>query len=444
MQCAANYSPYLEATGEGICTLDLRGRAGESDHEPWARQLIAQVRALRLYPRIGVAATPELALQNARLARPFLQTAGELLQQRRPPAASGLPARGGLPLAALEPEPGLAELLEDWGVRTVADFSALPREAVGERLGSAGLELWDRAAGRGERVLNLWRPTEIYEETVELEYGAETLEPLLFLLRRLLEQVCARLACAYLLAAGLTLTVRCEDGQEISREIPLAQPTPDVEVLFRVLGNYLDTLQTPSPVVGLTLAARPSPPLDHQFGFFQTSLRNPNGFAETLGRLTALLGQDRVGMPQRQPSHRPDAFTLRPPAFLEKENAAGKTQPTSVPRPGGEEKEEENHFSPAAGQPGCGPALRRYRPPLAAEVEVASSPPPENRRPLAFSTGEARGRIARAAGPWRASGEWWEVSAWGFEEWDVEVSGVGGLYRLAHDGRRWWLVGVYG
>jgi protein ImuB len=53
-------------------------------------------------------------------------------------------------------------------------------------------------------------------------------------------------------------------------------------------------------------------------------------------------------------------------------------------------------------------------------------------------------RVVACAGPWRASGEWWDVGEWAREEWDVALAG-GALCRLALDRRTgaWCLDGVY-
>jgi protein ImuB len=51
-----------------------------------------------------------------------------------------------------------------------------------------------------------------------------------------------------------------------------------------------------------------------------------------------------------------------------------------------------------------------------------------------------RGAVAARAGPWRASGDWWDV-AWSREEWDVVLAG-GGVFRLFLDRlREEWFVG---
>jgi protein ImuB len=93
----------------------------------------------------------------------------------------------------------------------------------------------------------------------------------------------------------------------------------------------------------------------------------------------------------------------------------------------------------AARQPREGPqlAFRWWRPPVSARVEVADGLPchVESRR--------VRGRVDRAAGPWRGSGDWWSRQSWEREEWDVGLEGA--LYRLVRivPAREWVLEGAY-
>ncbi len=62
--------------------------------------------------------------------------------------------------------------------------------------------------------------------------------------------------------------------------------------------------------------------------------------------------------------------------------------------------------------------------------------------PVFVSAGEAvRGPVVDRAGPWRASGDWWDVP-WSREEWDI-VLADGALFRIFHDRLRdaWFVDG---
>jgi protein ImuB len=143
-----------------------------------------------------------------------------------------------------------------------------------------------------------------------------------------------------------------------------------------------------------------------QHGLFIPQAPAPEKLQLTLARLTALLGEGNVGSPELLDTHRPDAFVMR--AFSV-EAPTILTQPVKV------------RF-----------AFRYYRPPVAAQVRVkAERPVSVNAQP-----------ILTAAGPWRASGDWWTTAPWDREEWDVELSN-GGLYRVYQASQRWFLEGMY-
>jgi hypothetical protein len=59
-----------------------------------------------------------------------------------------------------------------------------------------------------------------------------------------------------------------------------------------------------------------------------------------------------------------------------------------------------------------------------------------------------RGRVSRAAGPYRLSSQWWSEDVFSREEWDVEVvpdraDGDRALYRVFRDPRNdaWYVAG---
>jgi protein ImuB len=397
LQCAAGASPCIEATGDGICTMDWKGLPPPA-HEATARRVIGQLRRQGLIAKAGIAATPPLALLAARNARPILHV--------KSPA--DLHA---LPLSALAPGAELLRTLRRLGIRRLRDFCELPPQGIAARFGHEGLVLWRCVTGRSTRLLQLVSPPASYEEGTEFEHEIELLEPLLFMLRRFIDCLTERLAAAYLVAAALELRIGFTAGSDHARSFAVPSPTRDAEVLFRMLFTHLEGFQSPHPIKSLHLAARPCKAVKEQLGLFETSLRDPNQFHETLARLCALVGADRAGVPVKENTHRPDAFRMQPPAF----HAAGHPPRKNSRR---------------------GLALRRFRPPRPAHVFTM------NDRPASLVMGDFSAPLGEAAGPWVVSGDWWDQHAWERAEWEVEGAD-GRMYRIYREGDGWYLDGIY-
>src|SRR6266567_2387607 len=203
-------------------------------------------------------------------------------------------------------------ILHKWGIHTLGQLAALNKEQLGARLGPKAVRMWERANGQSDRPLKLVRPSESFEESFEFENEIETAEPLLFMLRRFLEQLAVRLSGIYFVAKELTLRITFTNKQQYERCFKIPQPTKDVDLLFRMLQTHLENFKSEYPITAVSLEAEPIKPASQQFGLFETTLRNPSQLSETLVRLTALLGVDRVGTPVLEETHRPDAFRLEP------------------------------------------------------------------------------------------------------------------------------------
>src|SRR5205823_2842887 len=134
-------------------------------------------------------------------------------------------------------------ILHKWGIQTLGQLAALNKEELGARLGPEAVRMWERANGKSNRPLRLVYPPESFEESFEFEHEIETAEPLLFMLRRFLEQLTLRLSAIYLVAKELTLRITFanppQDGfvaantQIYQRVFKIPQPTNDVDLLFR-------------------------------------------------------------------------------------------------------------------------------------------------------------------------------------------------------------------
>jgi protein ImuB len=264
-----------------------------------------------------------------------------------------------------------------------------------------------------ERLLRLVRPNEEFVEAFDFEREIETVEPILFILRRFLDQLTLRLGGCHRVAAQMTLTLPLEDGTDYERSFTIPSPTNAAEVLFRILHTHLEMLQMTARPTGARLRITSVSPEHQQLRLFESPLRDPNRFGETLARLAALVGQGNVGVAEWEDSYRADAMRIVNPRFHE------------LPEP------PSGHTSLTVGLP-----LRRFRPGIAATVRLLRHLPAHIDSPV------VSGEITDALGPYRASGDWWADERWSVEEWDVEVRDQG-LYRLRRDHTGWFIEGCY-
>jgi protein ImuB len=407
LEHACAWSAEHESTRPGLCVVDLtRARPLQPSLHAAADKMRALFQRLQLDLRIGFARNADLACLAAHAADAVLDLR-EAEQERQ------LLER--LPLSVLGPRPELAEVLHLWGVQSLGALAKLRRADVADRLGAEGMALWDLAKGGSARLLRLVRPVELYSEEMELEHPVENLEPLLFLLQRMLETLCLRLAEQWLVATAQDLRLRFEDGATHERRLHVAEPTRDAGALLRVLQTHLDGLQAPSPVIAVRLELTPTRPPSQQGSLFDRSLRDPHRFAETLSRLEALLGRGKVGRVHLLPSRRPDSFRLLP-ALEDLPADEAMAVPESLVR---------------------GLPLSRFRPPRPVNVGLQEGHP---------SWVQMHGRrvgITAWRGPWLLSGDWWDpAAAWEREVWEVQMADRS-LYQLAKERSGWVLDGVF-
>jgi nucleotidyltransferase/DNA polymerase involved in DNA repair len=199
-------------------------------------------------------------------------------------------------------------ILHKWGIHTLGQFAALEKEQVSLRLGPEAVRMWERANGTSTRLLKLIEPPESFADSFEFENEIETTEPLLFMLRRFLQQLSLRLGALYFVAKELKLRITFSDKNCYEHLFKIPEPSTNVEVLFRMLHTHLENFTSPAPIIAVSLEAEPTKPGQQQFGLFETALRDPMQLSETLARLTGLLGAERVGTPVLEETHRPDVF----------------------------------------------------------------------------------------------------------------------------------------
>ena len=471
LNCAQAFSPRVEDTAADTIVLDIAGLERLFDPPAkLAQDLARRASELGLEANVAVAANPDAAVHAAR------GFAGVTVI----PPGKQAERLGSLPVDVLQVAPEILETLDRWGVRNLRALAALPEVAMVERLGQEGLRLRKLARGAVERPLVPAEPPLEFEETLELEHAVELLEPLAFVLGQLLEQLCARLGARALATNELRLMLELDandGGDDVSRyefhvsrgegqletrnvkretfERTLRFPLPmlDARLFLKLLQLELRAHPPAAPVVKVMLAAKPVEPRPGQGGLFLPATPAPDRLELTLARLVGIVGEQKIGAAEVLDTHRPDAFQMK--RFAPSAPQGLKPRRESGDREiGSSEHLKTDHLMTRSPDPAMYStmALRRFRPPLAATVEVREG------EPVRIAAGEIRGEVASLSGPWRNSGDWWKGktpridtdghgSNWARDEWDIAVPGKQGvalyrIYRQLANGT-WFVEGSY-
>lgn len=460
LDVAWSVSPRVEDTAPDTIVLDLEGLTslfGADEKIP--QELAQRVFRIGVISRVAVASNIEVAIHAAR-GFPGITMI---------PAGQECERLGDLPAHMLSTGTEVLETLQRWGVNTLRALAALPVLQLSERLGQEGVRLHKLAQGALHRSLILALPNLYFEEEMELDDSVEELEPLSFLLGRLLDQLCAQLEARALAARVVHIQFDLEPSSEDSarllaggfREKPatkqyvkvLTLPVPmrDSKMLLKLLRLQLQADSPAAPIQKIILAADAAPPRVAQSGLFVPCAPDPENLELTVARLAKLVGDSNVGAPELVDTHRPENFRVRKFSTLkERMPRAGKAiekmnrQKSGVSAVVGNRNEARRSLA----------GFRTIRPAVAAMVEM------RDERPVRVYLRGMQGIVEVASGPWRSSGDWWQEDAWNQDEWDLTVDfGVSnephgqlvsswpqyGVYRVYFDALRqsWFVRGYY-
>src|ERR1019366_96129 len=396
------FSPVVEQTAPDTVTLDASGldRLWGFPQDV-AAAMARRAAEIRVKINIALAANPDAAICAAR------GFAGVSIV----PQGDEAKFLGPLPLAWLTPSPELLETLESWGIRRFRDLAALPPLGIAERLGPEGLRLRELARGEAERKLVPLEPPREFEDAIELEYPVELLEPLAFLLARLLNGLAARLATRALATDELRLRLKLENRATDERTLRLPVPSLDTRAFLKLWQLDLAARPPEAPIPHIWMGMTPVNPRAAQGGLFVALAPEPVKLELTLARIQAIVGEGRVGAVEVVDTHRPGEFRMG--------RLTDDKRRSSVPL-------------------GLGPglALRRFRPARADRVALALA------QPRFVAAENIRGKVLEFAGPWRTSGDWWTSNPWARDEWDIALSD-GALYRIYCEPSGWFVEGSY-
>jgi protein ImuB len=342
------------------------------------------------------------------------------------------------------PAAGLLDTLHRWGVTTLGELAALPAAEITSRFGELGRRWHERAHGGDSQPLVDDPQERRFEATLDLEWPVEGLEPLSFVLARLLEPLCAVLSReergAALVHTRLDLVTRVAHR----RTLQLPAPMNDAKVLRTLILLDLEANPPDAAIDRVSVLLEPVPGRRVQFALFRRPLPAPDQIATLVARLGALMGVGRCGTPELLDTHRPGAFGMKP--FAPRESAARMPRPAS-PSPASTRHDQQPSSLRDAGPPQA--LLRRFRRPVRIRMALHDGRPV---RLVADDSVVKGGKVVDCAGPWRTSGEWWwprqplgpRGRPWSRDEWDVAISG-GPVYRVSriHADDRWVVEGIW-
>jgi protein ImuB len=211
------------------------------------------------------------------------------------------------------------------------------------------------------------------------------------------------------------------------RTVTLPVPMRNPKILLRLLLFEIEREPPPAPVAAVTITAEPVKPRAAQAGLFVPLAPEPERLEITLARLAKLVGSANVGSPELLDTHRPDAFRVNK---FRVSLRRGRNRRNAGPP-----------VFPVLG-------FRIFRPAWPAEVQTFGGQPARI-DVRAKSSRTLSGKIIRAAGPWRGSGDWWRADVWARDEWDVAVIDARAdsevVCRIYRDltNEQWFVAGIY-
>lgn len=271
------------------------------------RPLIGELRralaAVRHEARLALAPTPQGAL--------LLVRAG--LQRQVPDLAALHTSLADVPLDVLPLKGGQVVALQAAGLRRCGDLLALPRAALGRRLGRDFLVWWQRLLGEAPEVLSFFEPPPVFEADAAFSPAVETVEALAFPARRLLLLLEGFLRARQAAVQRLDWRVEHADVPATRFALGFQGPLREEPRILALLRERLMRLKLAAPAVRLALHAGDLIPWSGENGCL---LRGRSTEPDTafLDRLRARFGGGAVTGLCVAGDHRPEhSMRLCPP-----------------------------------------------------------------------------------------------------------------------------------
>jgi protein ImuB len=308
-------------------------------------------------------------------------------------------------MAALRLPVPLVETLHRLGLRRVADLLPLPRAPLVARFGEILVRRLDQVLGRADDPIAPRRPKQAWRSRMAFAEPIARREDVDAALRRLLDQLCPRLAKARRGARTLDLLLYRVDGTAQTIGVGTARASYDSAHLARLFAEKLDQLDPGFGIETIILEAVATDRLDPDQTAFDGG-RAAGDLAPLIDRLRNRLGERAVFRVAAVDSHIPErAVTIVPaigaPALG---TMAAPGWPDDLARP-----------------------IRLLPCPEAIEADTSDV----TDALVGFEWRGVRHRVAVSEGPERIAPEWWRTAA---------SARTRDYYRVEDEsGRRFWI-----
>jgi protein ImuB len=397
-ECAATFSPRIEDVSHSTsCAFVLDIAGTERLFGPplqFAERLRSAMENAGFHTSIAVSANFETARLKAVAARGIVVI----------PHGNEAAALANLPISELPLDEKHFDTLAIWGIRTLGELAALPETELVTRLGQDARQWRDLSKGTAAHTFQPIEPALSLQEFCEFETPVEGMDSLLFIGARMIDCLVARSAGHALSLASLTVEMKLEGSRIHHGKIRPALPSTDRKFLLKLLQLEIAAHPPSAAVISLTLTAEAGLSSKVQLGLFAPQTPEPSRLDVTLARLKAIVGDDRVGSPVLDDTHRLGSFHM-----------------------------EDFSLSVQASEPKAARArlaLRRIRPPVLVRVALQAM------KPSTLRSRENSFDVVTAYGPWKTAGCWWSTDGWNLEEWDVlaiDSNGKSVAYLLVQD-----------
>lgn len=440
----SRFVPRLEVCDAGCVSFDARGPSRYFGGEgTFAARLAKSVAAI-------LPATPRVAVADGRFASSVAARSGQEGEPCLVPPGASRSFLAPLPIGWLNLagpiDADLIDLLGRMGLRRLGDLASLPPHDVLARFGRHGALAHQLATGSDENPLVTSEPRQSEIAERRLDTPAEQVEPVIFLVKHLADQLAERLAADGRTCTRLVITAETDHAEISERSWYRAAGLGPAAMIDRgrwQLGAWIDS---GAPTAGIVLIRLTAAETRADDGEPTRLWGGPTDLdrraARTTARLAGLVGDDAVQVPIWAGGQLHDQrwrWTSASTIDLTDPNSAHRrVQPPDGEGPWpGAMPPPAPLYLPATPEPaelrdqGGSPVL------VNARGELASAP-----ATLAVG-GDAAEAIIGWAGPWPVQSRWWDPARRRRAARLQVVTGSGRAHVLLIEQSRWRVIGTY-